>query len=422
MAMDDSYSQPQSLETAPLGKDTFADDLEAVSKIDAVSSILEIVCRTTGVRFSAVARVTEERWIACAVRDEIEFGLQPGGELKIETTFCTEIRESGKLVVFDHASEDSVFSSHPIPQMYGFQSYISVPITLPNGSFFGTLCALDPEPVQLNTTEIVGMFTLFADLIAFHLDAQTRLQLSENALLNEQQTAQLREQFFAILSHDLRNPVNAINSGSQLLLRMSLPDKANKLAALIERSAKRMNGMIENTLDFARTRLGAGLSMSRVVTVDIGPSLEQIVAEARAIWPERVINSNIVISQPVFCDAQRIAQMFSNLLANALSHSNPESPVWVQADNDDGGFKLSISNLCEPIDPTLLARLFQPYERASGRSGQQGLGLGLYISSEIAKAHEGTLKVTSSTEKTCFTFHMPVLTQERKDVTTDVPD
>ena len=157
-------------------KDSVADDVAAVGKIDAVPTILEVVCRTTGLGFSAVARVTEERWVACAVRDEIAFGLQPGGELQVETTICDEIRDSGQLVVIDNVAEDEVFCGHPTPRMYGFQSYISVPIYRPDGRFFGTLCAIDPRPARLNTPETVGMFKLFADLIGFHLDVQERLR------------------------------------------------------------------------------------------------------------------------------------------------------------------------------------------------------------------------------------------------------
>ena len=413
--MGNSDNKLRTLENKSVDQNDFAVDLDAISRIDAVMSILEIVCRTTGVRFSAVARVTETRWIACAVRDEIEFGLQPGGELQVATTLCNKIRDSGELVVIEHASEDPNFCGHLTPKMYGFQSYISVPIHLPNGLFFGTLCALDPEPVRLNTTETVGMFKLFADLIAFHLDAQKRLAITESALLDERQTAQLREQFFAILSHDLRNPLNAISSGSDLLLRMPLSERHDKLAALIKRSATRMTGMIENTLDFARTRLGGGLSINRAVVVNISSSLEQVISETNAVWPKRDVRCDIVLGKPIFCDAQRIAQMFSNLLANAITHSQPDSPVWVRARSDHNGFELSIANRCEPIDARVLARLFQPYERASERPGQQGLGLGLYIASEIAKAHEGTLEVTSSAAETRFTFYMPVLSLKIKD-------
>src|SRR5271169_1532778 len=140
------------------------DDVASVAKIDAVGSILEVVCRTTGMGFAAVARVTENRWIACSVRDEIAFGLQPGGELKVETTICHEIlkvetticheiRQTREAVVINHVAEDDVYCRHPTPAMYGFQSYISMPIMLANGTFFGTLCAIDPRPTMLKTPE-----------------------------------------------------------------------------------------------------------------------------------------------------------------------------------------------------------------------------------------------------------------------------
>ena len=113
-----------------------AADVAAVQRIDAVPRILEIVCRSTGMGFAAVARVTDKRWVCCAVRDEIEFGLQPGGELKVETTICHEIRQSHHAVVIDHVEEDEVFAGHHTPAMYGFQSYISVPIALADGTIF----------------------------------------------------------------------------------------------------------------------------------------------------------------------------------------------------------------------------------------------------------------------------------------------
>ena len=105
-------------------------DIDAVGAIDAVPTILDVVCRATGMGFAAVARVTEDRWIGCAVHDQIEFGLQPGGELKVETTICNEIREMRAPVVIDHVAEDEVYCGHPTPAMYGFQSYISMPIVL----------------------------------------------------------------------------------------------------------------------------------------------------------------------------------------------------------------------------------------------------------------------------------------------------
>ncbi|HEX7316459.1 MAG TPA: GAF domain-containing sensor histidine kinase [Pyrinomonadaceae bacterium] len=386
----------------------FADDLDAVSRIDAVPSILEVVCRTTGLGFAAVARVTEDRWIACAVRDEIAFGLQPGSELQVATTICDEIRDSGQLVVIDHASEDQAFCNHPTPKMYGFQSYISVPIRRPDGQFFGTLCAIDPRPARLNTPETVGMFKLFAELISFHLDAQERLRLSESALLDERETAQLREQFIAVLGHDLRNPLGAVRGGADLLLKMSLGEQAAPVIALIRRSAVRMAGLVDNVMDFARGRLGGGLSLTRAVDAGLEAKLEQVIAEARIVWPGRAVKSELALDSPVACDGARIAQMFSNLLANALTHGDPAAPVWVRAHSDADSFELSVANLGEPIPPETVDYLFQPFSRASIEPGQQGLGLGLYIVSEIARAHGGTLEVASSPEETRFTFRMPM--------------
>jgi signal transduction histidine kinase len=388
-------------------KDNFADDLEAVSRINAVPMILEVVCRTTGMGFAAVARVTEQRWIACAVRDEIAFGLTPGGELQVATTLCNEIRDSGHAIVIDHVAEDTNFCQHPTPKMYGFQSYISMPIIRPDGRFFGTLCAIDPKPARLNRPETVGMFKLFADLIAFHLDAQERLRLSETALHDERETAQLREQFFAVLGHDLRNPLNAVRGGAELLAMMPLTEKAAPVVALIKRSAARMTGLIENVLDFARARLGGGLSLNRAPDTDLSATLEQVIAEARTVWPDREVRSEIDLDGPVNCDGARVAQMFSNLLANALTHGDPQGPVRVRARSDGGVFELSVSNLGDPIPPETIKRLFQPYTRADDRPGQQGLGLGLYIASQIAHAHGGALEVESTPDETRFTFRMP---------------
>jgi hypothetical protein len=251
------------------------------------------------------------------------------------------------------------------------------------------------------------MFKLFADLISFHLDAQERLKLSEAALLDERQTAQLREQFIAVLGHDLRNPLNAVRGGAEMLAMIGTDAKVAPVVALIQRSAARMAGLIDDVMDFARGRLGGGLSLRRVADAELETLLEQVVAEVRAASPERDIRSEFALDRIVACDGARIAQLLSNLLANALTHGDPSGPVWVRAQSDESGFEVSVANLGEPIPPETAERLFQPFSRASVLPGQQGLGLGLYIASEIARAHEGTLSVASSSEETRFTFRMP---------------
>ena len=387
--------------------DNFQGDLAAVARIDAVPTILEVVCRTTGMGFAAVARVTDERWIACAVRDEISFGLKPGGELKLETTICNEIRASGEGVVIDHVAEDEAFCGHPTPAMYGFQSYISMPIVRPGGAFFGTLCAIDPRPASLKRPEVAQMFRLFADLIAFYLEADERMAATEAALLDERQAAELREQFIAVLGHDLRNPLASIDAGVRMLQKETLGGRGPAIVRLVQSSVSRMAELIDNVLDFARGRLGGGLKLDLNAEARLRPVLEQVVAELRSAWPERAIETALVIDQPVNCDRARIAQLLSNLLGNALTHGAPDAPVRVSASSDGDVFALSVENKGEPIPPGTVDRLFQPFFRGAGRTGQQGLGLGLYIASEIARAHGGTLTVASSPERTRFTLRMP---------------
>src|SRR5471032_2630347 len=110
-------------------------DVNRVRRIAAIPTILEVICRTTGMGFAAVARVTEDRWIACSVLDKINFGLAAGGELEVSTTICDAIRDLGQPVVIDNVAEDPVYCNHHTPMMYGFQSYISMPIFRRDGSF-----------------------------------------------------------------------------------------------------------------------------------------------------------------------------------------------------------------------------------------------------------------------------------------------
>jgi signal transduction histidine kinase len=386
---------------------SLSDDIVAIQDIAAVPTILEVVCRTTGMGFAAVARVTEDRWVACGVRDEIAFGLEPGGELDVATTICHEIRQSGEPVIIDHVAEDEAFCGHPTPALYGFQSYISMPITLADGRFFGTLCAIDPKPARVNTPETIGMFKLFAELIAFHLDAHERLAASAARLLDEQRVSELREQFIAVLGHDLRNPLASIDAGARLLSKTPLNEKAMSLVGLVQNSVQRMASLIDNVLDFARGRLGGGVTLTRRSTA-LEPVLMQLVAEFQVSSPSRTIETTFALDRVADCDPVRLSQLVSNLIANAFTHGAPDAPITISAATTDAALTISVCNAGDPIPPETLARLFEPFERGAVRPSQQGLGLGLYIASEIARAHGGALDVTSSSARTCFTFSMPL--------------
>lgn len=226
-------------------------DIDAVQNIAAVPTILDVVCRATGMGFAAVARVTEDRWIACQVLDNIHFGLPAGGELKVETTLCHDVRQHRQVVVIDNVAEDPTYCAHHTPQTYGLQSYISVPIVLPDGRFFRTLCAIDPKPANLNNPQILGTFKLFAELIAYHLDSADKVSAAEARLLEERTISETREQFIAVRHHLYCRQPPARPPYDLLLGLMPAPPKAvawGSAVTFVLRLARMNLGMLRWTL------------------------------------------------------------------------------------------------------------------------------------------------------------------------------
>ncbi len=398
--------------TEPSVSDAAADierDVAAIGRIDAVPTLLRVLCETTEMGFAAVARVTGQSWTACAVRDEIAFGLLPGGQLDVDTTLCKEVREARQTIVIEHASEDEVWCDHHAPRHYGIESYVSVPIVLADGAFFGTLCAIDPRPARL-PPHVVSTFTLFAELIALQLENGRKHDQAQRALLDEQQTGELREQFIAVLGHDLRNPLAAISACSQLLARRAGdPEAVGGLAARIGNNVRRMSTLIDDVLDFERGRLGSGMTLRSELVTDLEPALVAVVAELRDVHPTRAIESSIAIAQPVRGDRSRLQQLASNLLANALEHGAQDAPVELDAGISGDTLVIEVRNAGEPIPPASQDKIFSPFWRHSLSTRREGLGLGLHICDQIVKAHGGTLGVSSSRDGgTRFTARLPI--------------
>jgi sigma-B regulation protein RsbU (phosphoserine phosphatase) len=232
---------------------------------------------------------------------------------------------------------------------------------------------------------------------------------AEAAIDIEHETSVLREQFIAVLGHDLRNPLAALAAGVRMLeQREALSDRGRVVVTEMSASIGRATALVTNLLDFARGRLGGGLTLQRDSDQPLTPALEQVVSEVRSIAPDREILADFCIDEPVDCDRARIAQLASNLLSNAVTHGAPGLPIEIEAATRDGIFTLSVANGGVPIAPEARDQLFQPFFRGSIRRSQQGLGLGLFIVSEIAKAHGGAMDVLSAEEETRFTFSMPL--------------
>jgi signal transduction histidine kinase len=385
-------------------------DVHAVQSISAVPTILRVVAETTGMRFVCIARVDADSWTTCAVHDMLGFGLQPGDPLDVGTTLCREVRGGDKLIVMNKASEHPHYRHHPTPKMYGFESYISVPVYRPGGEFFGTLCALDPLAADIDNPKIIDSLTLFADLVSRQLHHEQRLQQSEQALLSAREASELREQFIAVLGHDVRTPLTSILTGSALLRHMGLDDKSLRVVERIERSGQRISSLVDDVVDFTRGRMGGGIGLDARMSADLQQHLRHVVDELRTIHPKRTLISDIDISGSVYCDPKRLAQLLSNLLVNALIYGARDQPVRVAAhQRDGGGLVISVTNGGMPISPETMAALFQPFWRGDNPGKAGGLGLGLYIVAEIARSHQGAMEVTSNPGETTFTFRMPAI-------------
>lgn len=229
---------------------------------------------------------------------------------------------------------------------------------------------------------------------------------TDTALSSQREEAQLREQFIAVLGHDLRNPLASILAGTRLLQKSKLDEKSEGTVQIMQNSVMRMAGLVDNILDFARGRLGGGITLV-LSWQPLQPTLQQVADELQSAHPESIIRSDFALTKPVHADPVRIGQLFSNLLGNALTHGMPSEPVSVTARTEEH-FELKVCNAGEQIPPAVMERLFYPFSRGEVRPSKQGLGLGLYIASEIAIAHGGRIDVTSTPESTCFKLTMPL--------------
>jgi signal transduction histidine kinase len=388
----------------------FVTYVREIQAIGAVPKILETVASLTGLGFVAIAHVTATSWTTCAVRDKLDFGLQVGDGLDVTTTLCDEVRSTAKTIVIDHVQESEHYRDHHTPRIYGFQSYFSVPIFRRDGSYFGTLCGLDPKPMHLSTPTMLSTLELFAQLVSAQLEAEQEHALVQTALLSERETAELREQFIAVLGHDLRTPLSALQHGVELLGSKSTDPSTQSILRRMRRSVGRMSGLVDNVVDFTRGRLGGGIALNVRDEQALELHFTQVVAELREVHPDADIVALVQPGINLRCDAGRLSQLLSNLLKNAIVHGGPGSQVNVLVTCTDDRFFMSVTNDGEPLPAHVVPQLFKPFWRSPSSQAQEGLGLGLYIVSEIARAHGGTLDVTCLGGKVCFTFTMPVST------------
>jgi signal transduction histidine kinase len=223
---------------------------------------------------------------------------------------------------------------------------------------------------------------------------------------------QARDMYLAILSHDLRNPLNSIALSAESLRHVERSAEALGCASQISTNARVMSRMIGDLLDYTRTRLGAGMPVSPA-RMDLAVLCRQLFDEYRTASPSRVIRFQSGGEQIGQWDTDRLRQAISNLLGNAVQHSDENAAIDLELTGTASEVVVVVRNGGPPIPPGELSRIFEPLVRGAGaerpkRNRPGSIGLGLYIAREVARSHGGRIDVTSSLEAgTAFTLHLP---------------
>lgn len=258
---------------------------------------------------------------------------------------------------------------------------------------------------------LLGFAKVTQDLTQRREAEATRRALAEQhvALVEKARIQQFQERFLAVLGHDLRNPLASLDMGINILKRMGNEAAAERVLTRMQSSADRMTRMIEQILDLTRTRLAGSLEL-KMRRVNLQDPLRRIVEETRVAHPDRRLEMR---DEPayVMADSDRMEQVFSNLIGNAIAYGAFGAPVDVALQVSEQATIVSVHNTGEPIPPELLAKLFDPFrrgERDSRNEKTAGLGLGLYISQEIVHAHGGSIEVSSAPQDgTTFRIKLP---------------
>ncbi|MES1176011.1 MAG: PAS domain-containing sensor histidine kinase [Myxococcales bacterium] len=260
--------------------------------------------------------------------------------------------------------------------------------------------------------ELLGFAKVTRDLTA-RRDAEASLRsiaAQQAALAEQARIQQFQERFLAILGHDLRNPLASIDMGIGILKQQGAGETAQRVLERMSSSSARMTRMIEQILELTRSRLGGGLTIQPIPS-HLDAVLSGVVDELRVAYP----TNDIQLESPQIAgtwDPDRLEQVFSNLVGNAILHGAPGTPVTIHAGVEGEQCRVVVHNQGPPIPPDIQGSLFNPFrrgERDSRTAKTAGLGLGLYISQELVQAHGGQIEVRSNADEgTQFCVRLPV--------------
>lgn len=239
--------------------------------------------------------------------------------------------------------------------------------------------------------------------------------LAESVKSYAANVASSRDMFLAILGHDLRGPLSAVSMSARVLGKAGLGEESRlKAATRVERAASQMSHLITDLLEFTQSRLGGGIPIQRS-DCDLGAVCAEVIESVRASHPEQTVSFQAVGNLRLQGDADRLQQVLSNLLHNAVQHGDPQETISLLARGEADDVLLQVGNKGRPIAADALPGIFEPLVRAAATGAlrpdersRTSLGLGLFIVREIVRGHGGTVTVASDRHAgTVFTIRLP---------------
>jgi signal transduction histidine kinase len=246
----------------------------------------------------------------------------------------------------------------------------------------------------------------FTDMLRFNEAIDQAL--AESIAFFAAHVTRARNLLLGMLSHDMRSPLQTIQLTARALQRMHASAQVDHAAELLIRSGGRMQKLLDDQIDFNRTELGLGIGV-KPRNVDLGAVCAEELEQIRAAYAERALEMEVTGDCHGAWDAGRIQQLLNNLVVNAVHYGEPQDPIHVALRGSASDVCLTVANAGETIDDETLAHIFEPMRRGTDRAARHdsGLGLGLYIASEIAKAHGGAIAVDSKGRRTVFKVSLP---------------
>jgi phosphoserine phosphatase RsbU/P len=342
---------------------------------------------------------------------------------RVNRTFCNWVGQSADALVGRRRFQDLLtmggrifHQTHwsPLLQMQGSISEVKLEVMHSDGSAIPmVLNAICRHHEGVVVHELAAFIARDRDKYERELiQSRKRLEslVAESARLQAEakDRALFAEQMIGIVSHDLRNPMSSIQMGAHLLGQSSPSHAQQRILARIQRSSTRATRLIEDLLDFTQARLGNGLSIAPEA-IDLHEAMSETIDELCTVYPGRKLNHGRVGAGACVADAHRLAQLVGNLVSNAMVYGNPEKAVTVTSTVEPGWFSLAVHNDGSAIPLAAQANLFQPLARGENATNAgRSIGLGLFIVSEIAKAHGGKAQVKSTNEHgTTFSVLIP---------------